>query len=127
MNDCLVRSPMVQLAVASKQQAESLPAAVTWASVNADQQARPHEGFAEVEHADFLDARLPQFAGDAPEQSEIHVPPGLFPAPGQRAVSAAEIATRRNLDFCGLRHRRRRAHALGRYPGHCIDSVCYHA
>src|SRR3990172_12962204 len=38
MNDCLVKSPMVQLAVASKQQAESLPSAVTWPSVNADQQ-----------------------------------------------------------------------------------------
>ena len=64
-----------------------------------DQQPRVHERFAEVEHADLLDAGFAHLARDALEEPEIHVPLGLDFARAQRAEAAAVVAARRDLDL----------------------------
>jgi hypothetical protein len=59
-----------------------------------DQQARIHERFAKVEHADFLDASLAHFARDALKEAKIHIPLRLHLTRTQRAKTTTKIAPR---------------------------------
>ena len=64
-----------------------------------DEQPRIHERFAEVEHADFLDAGVTHLARDPLEEAKVHVPLRLYFACAQCAESAPIIAARRDLDL----------------------------